>query len=153
MVETKISQQEKADLMVGEPQRLSLPKTEISNRVLSDELLNTQMREARNLGSVDLLNSNRAIAELRDPAKEITIRAVAASWVEIVRDNGEEVMAKLMQAGDSYVVEGNTRLFLSTGNAGGLTVVIGTDDPLSMGEIGEIVRDLPLVTEKLRKSL
>ena len=60
---------------------------------------------------------------------------------------------KLMQAGDSYVVEGNTRLFLSTGNAGGLTVVIGTDDPLSMGDIGEIVRDLPLVTEKLRKSL
>jgi hypothetical protein len=100
-----------------------------------------------------LLNSNRAIAELRDPAKEITIRAVAASWVEIVRDNGEEVMAKLMQAGDSYVVEGNTRLFLSTGNAGGLTVVIGTDDPLPMGDIGEIVRDLPLVTEKLRKTL
>ena len=31
--------------------------------------------------------------------------------LRIVRDNGEEVMAKLMQAGDSYVVEGNTRLF------------------------------------------
>ena len=31
--------------------------------------------------------------------------------------------------------------------------MIGTDDPLSMGDIGEIVRDLPLVTEKLRKSL
>ena len=58
-----------------------------------------------------------------------------------------------MQAGDSYVVEGNTRLFLSTGNAGGLTVILGTDDPRSMGDIGEIVRDLPLVTEKLRKSL
>ena len=42
---------------------------------------------------------------------------------------------------------------MSTGNAGGLTVVIGTDDPLSMGDIGEGVRDLPLVTEKLRKSL
>ena len=58
-----------------------------------------------------------------------------------------------MQAGDSYVVEGNTRLFLSTGNAGGLMVVIGTDNPLVMGDVGEIVRDLPLVTEKLRKSL
>ena len=68
-----------------------------------------------------------------------------------MRDNGEEVMAKLMQAGDSYVVEGNTRLYLSTGNAGGLQVVVGGDDPRSIGEIGQIVRDLPLVTDKLRQ--
>ena len=115
--------------------------------------LKTQILTTRKSASLDLLNSNRAVANLRNPEKEITIRAVAASWVEIVRDNGEEVVAKLMQAGDSYVVEGNTRLFLSTGNAGGLTVVIGTDDPLSMGAVGEIVRDLPLVTDKLRKSL
>ena len=153
MVQTKISRQVKTDLTSGEAQILCPPKTEISNRVLPDELVKTQILTARNSDSLDLLNSNRAIAKLRDPAKEITIRAVAASWVEIVRDNGEEVMAKLMQAGDSYVVEGNTSLFLSTGNAGGLTVVIGTDDPLSMGDIGEVVRDLPLVTEKLRKSL
>ena len=153
MFETRIPGQVQSDLMVGEAQILSPSQAETSDRVLTDELVKTQILAARDPASLDLLNSNRAIANLRDPAKEITIRAVAASWVEIVRDNGEEVMAKLMQAGDSYVVEGNTRLFLSTGNAGGLTVVIGTDDPLSMGDIGEIVRDLPLVTEKLRKSL
>jgi cytoskeletal protein RodZ len=96
---------------------------------------------------------NSATANLRVPAQEITIRAVAASWVEIVRDNGEEVMAKLMQVGDSYVVEGNTRLYLSTGNAGGLEIVIGNDDPRSIGETGQIVRDLPLVTDKLRQTL
>ena len=151
--ETKIPRQVKSDLMAGEEQILSPSKAETSDRGLTDELVKTQIPAARDGASLDLLNGNRAIANLRDPAKEITIRAVAASWVEIVRDNGEEVLAKLMQAGDSYVVEGNTRLFLSTGNAGGLTVVIGTDDPLSMGDIGEIVRDLPLVTEKLRKSL
>lgn len=153
MVQARISRQEKTELTVGEAQTLSLPETESSKRVLPDALVTTQILTARNSASADLLNSNRAIATLRDPAKEITIRAVAASWVEIVRDNGEEVLAKLMQAGDSYVVEGNTRLFLSTGNAGGLTVVIGTDDPLLMGGVGEIVRDLPLVIDKLRKSL
>ena len=120
---------------------------------MPDELAETQILTAHNSDALDLLNSNRAIANLRDPAKEITIRAVAASWVEIVRDDGEEVLAKLMQVGDSYVVEGNTRLFLSTGNAGGLMVVIGADDPFSMGDVGEIVRDLPLVTDKLRKAL
>jgi cytoskeleton protein RodZ len=125
----------------------------ISDLVLVGELAETQILTSPDSNPADLRKSNTAIANLRDPAKEITIRAVAASWVEIVRDNGEEVMAKLMQAGDSYVVEGNTRLYLSTGNAGGLMVVIGADDPLSMGGIGEIVRDLPLVTEKLRKAL
>ena len=139
----------KSELTVGEAQILSPSKSEPSNQRLIDELVDRQILAARDPASLDLLNSNGAIANLRDPAKEITIRAVAASWVEIVRDNGEEVLAKLMQAGDSYVVDGNTRLFLSTGNAGGLTVVIGTDDPLSIGDIGEIVRDLPLVTEKI----
>ena len=153
MFETTLPEQVKSDLTAVEAKILSPSESEPSNQILTDELVERRIPAARDPASLDLLNTNRAIANLRDPAKEITIRAVAASWVEIVRDNGEEVLAKLMQAGDSYVVEGNTRLFLSTGNAGGLTVVIGTDDPLSMGDIGEIVRDLPLVTEKLRKSL
>jgi cytoskeleton protein RodZ len=99
--------------------------------------------------SVDSPGVNAAIANLRDPAQEITIRAVTASWVEIVRDNGEEVITKLMQAGDSQVIGGNERLYLSTGNAGGLTIAVGSDKPRSLGDIGEIVRDLPLVTDKL----
>ena len=123
MNETRMPGQVQSDLMVGEAQILSPSQAETSDRVLTDELVKTQILAARDAASPDLLNSNRAIANLRDPEKEIIIRAVAASWVEIVRDNGEEVLAKLMQAGDSYVVEGNTRLFLSTGNAGGLTVV------------------------------
>ena len=151
--QTTSSGQVKTDLAADDARTASLTKTQMSNPEWPDEVVKTQILMERDSTSVDLLNSNRAIAKLRDPAKEITIQAVAASWVEIVRDNGEEVLAKLMQAGDSYVVEGNTRLFLSTGNAGGLMVVIGTDDPLSMGDIGEIVRDLPLVTDKLRKSL
>ena len=99
--------------------------------------------------SVDSPGVNAAIANLRDPAQEITIRAVTASWVEIVRDNGEEVIAKLMQAGDSQVIGGNERLYLTTGNAGGLTIEVGSDKPRALGDIGEIVRDLPLVTDKL----
>jgi len=94
-----------------------------------------------------------AIANLRVPEKEITIRAVATSWVEIVRDNGEGVMAQLMRAGDSYVVDGASRLYLSTGNAGGLTVIIGQGTPLPLGVVGEIVRDLPLVPDKLKQNL
>ena len=121
--------------------------------LLSGDLAEIQVITPASQGGEARVAGNSATANLRDPAQEITIRAVAASWVEIVRDNGEEVMAKLMQVGDSYVVEGNTRLYLSTGNAGGLEIVIGSDDPRPIGETGQIVRDLPLVTNKLRQTL
>ena len=135
------------------PREPAAPPADVDTPVLSGDLAETQVITPASQDGVTQLAENSAVANLRDPAQEITIRAVAASWVEIVRDNGEEVMAKLMRAGDSYVVEGNTRLYLSTGNAGGLEIVIGSDDPRSIGETGQIVRDLPLVTGKLRQTL
>src|SRR6056300_1009658 len=135
------------------PREPAAPPADVDSPVLSGNLAETQVITPASQDGETRATGNSAIANLRDPAQEITIRAVAASWVEIVRDNGEEVMAKLMQAGDSYVVEGNTRLYLSTGNAGGLEIVIGSDDPRPIGETGQIVRDLPLVTDKLRQTL
>ena len=135
------------------PREPAAPPADVDSPVLSGDLAETQVITPASQDGETRATGNSAIANLRDPTQEITIRAVAASWVEIVRDNGEEVMAKLMQAGDSYVVEGNTRLYLSTGNAGGLEIVIGSDDPRPIGETGQIVRDLPLVTDKLRQTL
>jgi len=135
------------------PREPAAPPADVDSPALSGDLAETQVITPASQDGETRATGNSAIANLRDPAQEITIRAVAASWVEIVRDNGEEVMAKLMQAGDSYVVEGNTRLYLSTGNAGGLEIVIGSDDPRPIGETGQIVRDLPLVTDKLRQTL
>ena len=143
---------ETAAAIVG-PREPAAPPADVDSPVLSGDLAETQVVTPASQDGETRATGNSAIANLRDPAQEITIRAVAASWVEIVRDNGEEVMAKLMQAGDSYVVEGNTRLYLSTGNAGGLEIVIGSDDPRPIGETGQIVRDLPLVTDKLRQTL
>ena len=135
------------------PRKQAAPPADVNGPLLSGDLAEIQVITPASQDGEMRVAGNSATANLRIPAQEITIRAVAASWVEIVRDNGEEVMAKLMQVGDSYVVEGNTRLYLSTGNAGGLEIVIGNDDPRPIGETGQIVRDLPLVTDKLRQTL
>jgi cytoskeleton protein RodZ len=135
------------------PGEAAAPPDDGNDPLLSGGMAETQAIIPASRDDETRVAGNSATANLRDPAQEITLRAVAASWVEIVRDNGEEVLAKLMQVGDSYVVEGNTRLYLSTGNAGGLEIVIGGDDPLPVGETGQIVRDLPLVTDKLRQTL
>ena len=135
------------------PDKSSEGSKELGGLAPSEQYAETQILVAPYTYNSNLQNSGTAIANLRDPSQEITIRAVASSWVEIVRNNGEEVLAKLMQAGDIYVVESNAGLYLSTGNAGGLTVLIGSDDPITVGNVGEIVRDLPLVKDKLRKAL
>jgi cytoskeleton protein RodZ len=138
---------------IDAPSGPAVPLADVNGPLLSGDLAEIQVISPASQDGETRVAGNSATANLRDPAQEITIRAVAASWVEIVRDNGEEVMAKLMRVGDSYVVEGNTRLYLSTGNAGGLEIVIGSDDPRPIGETGQIVRDLPLVIDKLRQAL
>ena len=94
-----------------------------------------------------------AIANQRDPANEVMLQALASSWVEIVRNDGEEVMTRLMLAGDTYLIDASDSLYLSTGNAGGLEFVFNDGTVKEVGEIGEIVRDLPLVISGLRAKL
>jgi cytoskeleton protein RodZ len=113
----------------------------------------TPNEPAANMTPEPKLQTNAAVATLRDPEQEITIRAVASSWVEIIRSDGESVMTKLMRAGDSYVVDSGTQFYLSTGNAGGLVVIVGEDQPRALGKVGEIVRDMPLSSDKLRETL
>jgi cytoskeletal protein RodZ len=91
-----------------------------------------------------------AFARQRLPELEITLRAAGASWVEIIRNDGEEVMAKLMRDGDTYMVDSRDRLYLSTGNAGGLELVFNDGTVRSVGDPGEILRDLLLDATKLR---
>ena len=91
-----------------------------------------------------------AIANQRDPANEVTLRARASSWVEIVRNDGEEVITRLMRAGDTYLIDTSDSLYLSTGNAGGLEFVFNDGTVREVGDTGEIVRDLPLVISGLK---
>ena len=92
-----------------------------------------------------------AVATLRDPDQEVTIRATASSWVEIVRGDGAAVLKKLMKAGETYVVDDGSSLYLSTGNAGGIELVTAGNDIITIGKVGEIVRDLPLAKNRLRE--
>ena len=94
-----------------------------------------------------------AIANQRDPANELTLRALSSSWVEIVRNDGEEVMTRLMRAGDTYLIDASDSLYLSTGNAGGLEFVFNDGTIKAVGETGEIVRDLPLLISGLKAKL
>ena len=95
-------------------------------------------------------NASSALATARQPADEIIISAIAPSWVEVVRENGDIVLNKLFKPGDQYVSPADTKLYLSTGNAGGLVLTLPGMSEFNVGQVGEIVRDLPLSRDSLR---
>ena len=95
-------------------------------------------------------NTSSALATAREPADEIIISAIAPSWVEVVRENGDVVLNKLFKPGDQYVSPSDTKLYLSTGNAGGLVLTLPGMSEFNVGQTGEIIRDLPLSRDSLR---
>jgi len=100
-----------------------------------------------------IATAGAAFARQRVPDLEITVRATGISWVEIIRNDGEEVMTKLMREGEIYVVDSRDKLYLSTGNAGGIELLFHDGTVRSVGESGEILRDLPLDADRLRNQL
>jgi cytoskeletal protein RodZ len=164
----KIDNVDDSDSVVAvadQAQALSETVVENETQVINVEVTDTQMAsndvaEATDddpavllEGDSNNMSQSSAVANQRDPLQEITIRATGSSWVEIIRNNGEEVMTQLMRDGDTYVVDGAENLYLSTGNAGGIEFIITDGDAISAGAVGEIVRDLPLNVAKLRARL
>ncbi|MDB2514425.1 DUF4115 domain-containing protein [Alphaproteobacteria bacterium] len=125
----------------------------ISDGAISDGAISDRsFTSDRSVMSDDTLTAGRgaAVATMREPAQEITIRAIASSWVEVVRGDGTTVLKKLMRAGDIYIVDDSSGLYLSTGNAGGIEILSGENEIITIGSVGEIVRDLPLAKNRLR---
>ena len=91
-----------------------------------------------------------AQANVREPQEEIVISANSAAWVEVVSENGDVILSKLFQAGEEYIAPAEKKLYLSTGNAGGLVLMIPGLDSFQAGAVGEIIRDLPLSRESIR---
>jgi len=88
--------------------------------------------------------ATQAMAVGRLPDQDMTIHAIATSWVEITRADGSRVSAWLMQKDEKYTIPGGDDLYLTTGNAGGLEVIMGQDEKFVLGEWGETVKELPL---------
>ena len=134
------------------PQTTETASRGTSASVISDGAISDGAISDRSVMSDDTLTVGRgaAVATMREPAQEITIRAIASSWVEVVRGDGTTVLKKLMRAGDIYIVDDSSGLYLSTGNAGGIEILSGENEIITIGSVGEIVRDLPLAKNRLR---
>ena len=81
----------------------------------------------------------------------VTVRALANSWIQ-VRDRKVKrlLFTRLLREGDEYEVPYRAGLYLMTGNAGALELLVDGKIVPSIGGIGDVRRDVELDPEKLK---
>lgn len=73
------------------------------------------------------------------------------SWVEIKSTDGNTLVQQVLKPGDKYIVPEDQKLFLSTGNAGGITVFMDGKKVGKLGEKAQVRRNVVLEAESFIK--
>ena len=122
-----------------------------SDSLASDESL--QAADIQTAAAVDpkpqSSNPSSAIAREVELSDTLTIRATAYSWIEMVNSDGDVITSKLLRTGESIAANLDDKLYLTTGNAGGLMFELMDVPAFRVGKTGEIVRDLPLRADSI----
>lgn len=92
----------------------------------------------------------QAAAPASEPAGKVVLRAKLESWVQITNEKGESVFSRVLRAGETYTVPSEPGLMLTTGNAGGVEVMLDGKKLKSLGSVGLVRRDFPLDAKKLK---
>ncbi|MBN8522195.1 MAG: helix-turn-helix domain-containing protein [Alphaproteobacteria bacterium] len=82
---------------------------------------------------------------------QIILEITQSSWVEIKNKSGASILRQVLKPGDQYKVPEEEGLTLSTGNAGGIGVKIGSGDLVLLGKVAEVKRNIPLTVKSLQK--
>ena len=104
--------------------------------------------------SIPATSPDTATVETAPPAPavpEIFLEAVKASWTEIKDANGVVLYTGMLKEGQKLPIPNQQGMTLSTGNAGGLRLVINNEPQAALGNNSEVKRSLaldPLLTVK-----
>jgi len=79
----------------------------------------------------------------------VVIVARMESWVEVQNAEGEAIWARVLRAGDRYLVPDEPGLTMTVGNAGGIDVFVDGDKAPSLGTVGVGRRGVMLDPERL----
>ena len=117
---------------------------------VDEEMVATDMQTVMEVGSkLQSPNPSSAVAKEVELSDTLTIRATASSWIEMVNSDGVVITSKLLRTGESIAANLEDRLYLTTGNAGGLMFELMDVPAFRVGKSGEIVRDLPLSEDSI----
>jgi cytoskeleton protein RodZ len=85
------------------------------------------------------------------PAKGIVVEALKSSWVEVKNAKGTILFTSILKAGQLLPLP-EENVTLTTGNAGGLRLVVDGVPQSALGQDNEVKRNIPLNPAKLHNS-
>ncbi len=94
--------------------------------------------------SQNVTSEKKVVSKLLKPKSRIVLRANAASWVELREAGGKRLISKILREGDSYQVPLQAGIKFTTGNAGGVDILIDGKIIASLGPVGAVRRDILL---------
>jgi cytoskeleton protein RodZ len=83
-------------------------------------------------------------------ASRVVLRATGDSWVQVKERGGQQLIGKVMKAGETFPVPDRANLLLTTGNAGRVEVVVDGAVMPSLGAVGTARKDVPLDPDQLK---
>jgi cytoskeleton protein RodZ len=81
---------------------------------------------------------------------KVVLRARLESWVQVTNEKGESIFSRVLRAGETYTVPNEPNLVMTTGNAGGIEIMLDGKKLKSLGSVGLVRRDFPLDPKKLK---
>jgi cytoskeleton protein RodZ len=79
----------------------------------------------------------------------VEIYARVDVWVQVTSQDGEALLSRILRQGDSYYAPLDQSVFLTTGNAGALQILVDGKVIQPVGPPGAVRRDVPLDPEQL----
>ena len=118
------------------PEKIPLPDTQPPDLGMGDSLV-LETHEPRTYG--------------HNNGGRVVVRAKADAWVQIQVDQegGEVFLTRILHAGDEYRAPARNDLFLMTGNAGGLEILVDGNLVEHVGALGVVRRRVLLDPDRL----
>lgn len=137
----------------GEPDEESLPSELTSSEkepvIIPEKTPEVGFPIANSL-SKDSKEKNGEPLSTADNQRNVTLKAVKNTWVQVLDGSGKTVYVKLMQAGDVHSLPKQGEYTLNTGNAGGLKIDYNGQETKLLGEEGQIMRGIRLTEPGLQ---
>ncbi|MGA0315010.1 MAG: helix-turn-helix domain-containing protein [Alphaproteobacteria bacterium] len=122
----------------SEPIFLSEKKGNLLNQVKKLKTVTTEISEKSAPENIVMKTSEN----LNVSKGRITIRGRVASWLEIKRKNGAPLISGMFSPGETFVVPRERGILLSTGNAGGIEILLDGELIAPLGLSGSVRRNV-----------
>lgn len=90
------------------------------------------------------------VAKVATTVNKMELVITQDSWVEIKNVDGEKLISQVLKAGDKYIVPDEEGLVLTTGNAGGVSVIVRGKKAGTIGRASQVKRNVKLSPENFK---